>query len=98
MTTTTKTTNLSARANSIAKLTGGKPEWYRTHAICVQAERCKNVIWDGAAQSHKTRAPGALVKSARGSWSRTVYGRPFVAALTSAECQREGLRAGPANV
>lgn len=83
------------RQESIAKMTGGKVEWYTSHKQMVRAELENNVVWDGNENYHKPAPEGKLVTAKTGSVGRQIGDRVY--ALTASECEKLGVAAGPAN-
>lgn len=85
----------NTRAESLAAITGGKPEWYATHKQITRAEGVAGVVWNGS--SHSPAPKSRAVRSKCGSWGRQVHGTSAVAALTRRECEELGLTCGPLN-
>lgn len=92
-----KMTNQTNRAEALANITGGKPEWYSTHRQISRSEGLAGVCWDGVAGSYKPADLGRPVKTGSGSWGRQMHGSTAIAAMTRAECEAAGLVPGPAN-
>lgn len=88
---------MNLRASELAKITGGKAEWYGTHRQITAAEAAANVVWDGEANCYKPAPSGKIVKNQAGTYGRVLHGANRACAMTAAECLAEGLTPGPGN-
>jgi len=88
---------LQKRAECLAQVTKGKPEWYATRKALTAAECVAGVAWNGTTNAYEAAHRGGLVQSGEGTWAMRQHGTQRAANLTKAECEAAGLKPGPGN-
>ena len=90
--------NLTNRAEQLAKITGGKVEWYTTRKQIAEAEGVAGVMWCGETNRYLAGSSGGdMVTANTGSRAVTMHGSGRAAVMTRGECAARGVRPGPAN-